>query len=273
MGGRSRIMKLKVMSVVFALALAGLGPSVLSAQRASFRVCADPDYLPFSNRAGEGFENKIAQAVARALDQKLEYVWDSTRGRGGFPEFLSRTLDAKKCDVVAGIPYGNREELTTRPYYTSSYVFVFKKSKKYDIKSMDSPVLQRIKIGLEGDTPVEDGIKIRGMLSRATVFEVASNSGESPVTMLDALEKGRIDVLITWEPAIGRFLRRYPGLEVVGVPNTRTLGGPEQYVFPMSMGVRHGDEALKQRLDQVILGRQSELTAILTQEGVKLYTP
>jgi len=273
MCGRTGSMKLNVVSVVFALALAGLGPSVLSAQRTSFRVCADPDYLPFSNRAGEGFENKIAQAVARALDQKLEYVWDSTRGRGGFPEFLSRTLDAKKCDVVAGIPYGNREELTTRPYYTSSYVFVFKKSKKYDIKSMDSPVLQRIKIGLEGDTPVEDGVKIRGMLSRATVFEVANNSAESPVTMLDALEKGQIDVLITWEPAIGRFLRRYPDLEVVGVPNARTLGAPEQYVFPMSMGVRLGDEALKQRLDQVILGRQSELTAILTQEGVKLYTP
>ena len=78
----------------------------------------------------------------RLSNQKLEYVWASTRGQGGFPEFLSRTLDAKKCDVVVGIPYGNREELTTRPYYVSSYVFVFKKSKKYDIKSMDSPVLQ-----------------------------------------------------------------------------------------------------------------------------------
>ena len=65
-----------------------------------------------------------------------------------------------------GIPYGNREELTTQPYYVSSYVFVFKKSRKYDIKSMDSPVLQKIKIGLEGETPVEDGVKIRGMLDR-----------------------------------------------------------------------------------------------------------
>jgi len=266
-------MTLKAMCVVSALAVAVPGLSVLSAQSASFRVCADPDYLPFSNRAGEGFENKIAQAVAKALNQKLEYVWGSTRGQGGFPEFLSRTLDAKKCDVVVGIPYGNREELTTRPYYVSSYVFVFKKSRKYDIRSMDSPVLQRIKIGLEGETPVEDGVKIRGMLSRATVFAVGNNEGESPAAMLDALDKGQIDVLITWEPAIGRFLRRYPDLELVGVPNSRTLGAPEQYVFPMSMGVRHGDEALKQRLDQVILDRQSELTAILTQDGVKLYTP
>ena len=91
--------------------------------------------------------------------------------------------------------------------------------------------------------------------------------------MLDALQKGQIDVLITWEPAIGRFLNRYPGLELVGVPNARTLGAPEQYVFPISMGVRQGDDGLKQRLDKVILEHQSELTTILTQYGVKLYTP
>ena len=266
-------MKLKVMGVVFAVAVAGLAPSIASAQRASLRVCADPDYLPFSNQAGEGFENKIAESVAKALGQRLEYTWASTRSRGGFTEFLARNLDAKKCDAVMGIPSGNREELTTRPYYISSYVFVFKKSKNYDIKAMDSPVLKQLKVGVEGDTPVEDGLKLRGLLERARVFDVGSTPGQSPATMLDALEKGQIDVLITWEPAIGRFLRRYPDFELVGVPNSRTLGAPEQYVFPMSMGVRHGDEALKQRLDQVILERQSELTALLTQDGVKLYTP
>ena len=45
-----------------------------------FRVCADPDYLPFSNRAGEGFENKIAQMAAKSLDAKLIEVWATTRG-------------------------------------------------------------------------------------------------------------------------------------------------------------------------------------------------
>jgi mxaJ protein len=260
-------------SLVAAAVFAAAGTPNLSAQGTALRVCADPDYLPFSNRAGEGFENKIAGAVAKALGQSLQYVFDDTRGRGGFAEFLARTLDAKKCDVVMGIPYGNREELTTDPYYVSSYVFVFKKSRNFDLTSMDSPVLKKVKIGLEGDTPVEDGVKIRGMLDRATVFSVGSTTGMSPQTMLDALDKGQIDVLITWEPAIGRFLNRYQGLEVVAVPNARTLGAPEQYVFPMSMGVRHGDDALKGRLDKVIASRQSELTAILTQYGVRLYTP
>src|SRR3954463_3258468 len=182
-------MRFKTMCGVGALVISTAGTSVLVAQRAPFRVCADPDYLPFSNRAGDGFENKIAVSVAKALGQPLEYVWANSRGRGGFPEFVALTLDAKKCDVVMGLPYGNREELTTQPYYVSSYVFVFKKSRNLNITSMDSPALQKLKIGLEGDTPVEDGAKIRGMLPRATVFNVGSTAGDAPPGMLDGRGK------------------------------------------------------------------------------------
>jgi mxaJ protein len=243
------------------------------AQAAPLRVCADPDYLPYSNRAGEGFENKLAEAVAKAFGETLEYSWENTRGHGGFPEFLARTLDAKKCDVLMNVPYGSREELTTQPYYVSSYVFAFKKSKNYDIKSMDSAVLKSVKIGFESDTPAEIGLKMRGLLPATMAFDIGSDSGESPVAMLNALESGQIDVLITWQPAIGAFLKQHPDLEVVAVPNERVLGSPEQYAFPMSMGVRHGDELLRKRLDDVIAGHQAELSSILTQHGVKLYTP
>jgi mxaJ protein len=232
-------------------------------------VCADPDYLPYSNRAGDGFENKIAEAVAKALGEKAEYTWASYRGHGGFPQFLSSTLDAKKCDVVMDIPYASREELTTRPYYVSSYVFVYPKSKNYGITSMDSPVLKRLKVGFERDTPAEDALKIRGLIPGTTVpFDVSDEGSESPAKMLSALKDGKIDLLITWQPAIGAFLRAYPDLEVVAVPNGRTLGAPEQYAFPMSMGVREGNDALKKRLDDVIEKHQAELTSILAESGV-----
>ena len=238
----------------------------------ALNVCADPNYLPFSNRAGGGFENKIAEAVAKALGENIEYTWASTRGHGGFPQFLSSTLDAKKCDVVIGIPYASREELTTRPYYTSSYVFVFPKSKKYDLTSMDSPALKSLRVGFERDTPAENALKIRGLIPGIAVgFDVSDEGDVSPAVMLDALKEGKIDVLITWQPAISGFLRTYSDLEVVPLPNSRTLGAPEQYSFPMSMGVREGNDALKKRLDEVIEKHQAELTAILTGSGVLLY--
>jgi mxaJ protein len=89
--------------------------------------------------------------------------------------------------------------------------------------------------------------------------------------MLKALDAGQIDVLITWQPAIGAFLRGYPNLEVVIVPNGRTLGAPEQYSFPMSMAVREGNEELRKRLDDVIDKHQAELTSVLAESGVLLY--
>src|SRR5262249_40730667 len=159
----------------------------------------------------------------------------------------------KKCDVVMSIPYGSREELTTKPYYISSYVFVFPKARKYDISSMDSPMLKRLKVGFERDTPAEDALKMRGMIPGSVVaFDISDEGSESPATMLAALKSGKIDVLITWLPAVGAFLRDYPDMDVVTVPNTRALGAPEQYAFPMSMGVREGNEALKKRLEDVI---------------------
>ena len=264
---------MKLSSTVTPLVIVGLwlGLSLVPAEALS--VCADPDYLPYSNRAGAGFENKIAEAVARALGETVEYTWASHRGHGGFPQFLASTLDAKKCDVVMSIPYASREELTTRPYYISSYVFVFDKSKKYDITSMDSQVLKRVKVGFERETPAEDALKMRGMIPAAVAFDVATDSDQSPVLMLDALKTGKIDVLITWQPAIGAFLRGAANLEVVPVPNERALGPPEQYSFPMSMGVRTGNDELKKRLDAVIENHQAELTAILTENGVMSGAP
>src|SRR5271157_412135 len=127
------------------------------------RVCADPDYMPFSNRAGEGFENKVAVLVAQALGERLVYTWGSYRGEEGFNEFLSRNLDAGKCDTVMNMPYGTLEEQTTDPYYVSSYVFVFKKAKGYDLANMDSPILHKVRIGFERGTPPEDGLKMRDL--------------------------------------------------------------------------------------------------------------
>jgi mxaJ protein len=242
-----------------------------TARARDFRVCADPDYMPFSNRAREGFENKVAELTAQALGQRLVYTWASNRAVGGFNEFLSRNLDSAKCDAVMDMPYGSQEELTTDPYYASSYVFVSKKKQSFDLESMDSPILRKVKIGFERDTPPEDGLKIRDLLFNAESFAVGDTENASPASMLQAVEDGRVDVMITWEPAVGWFLRNYPDLVVTRVPNGRTTGSPEQYLFSMSMAVRKNDERLKKQLDGVIDQRKSSLGEILHHYNVRLY--
>src|SRR5690242_4884600 len=83
------------------------------------RVCADPNNLPYSNAAGAGFENKIAELVARELGRPLSYEWRPQR-RG----FVRETLRAGRCDVIMGVPASYGAALPTKPYYRSTYVFV-----------------------------------------------------------------------------------------------------------------------------------------------------
>lgn len=255
--------------LVVSIAAMGLLAGTAGARaEGTLRVCSDPAYLPYSNQAGQGFENAAAKIVADALHDKLEYVWYDTRGKGGFEQFLAQTLDKSKCDVVMSLPYGSREEQTTDPWYVSSYVFIFKKSKGYDIRSLDSPVLHKLKIGFESETPIETGLQLRGMVTTATPFDVADTPGESPRSMLQAVQDGKLDVMITWQPSVGAFLKDYPDLEVVMVPNEREMGPPEQYTFPMAMGVREDDKALLDKLNGVIKAHQAELTHVLEAHGV-----
>ena len=248
--------------------VAAAAPAHASGQ---LKVCADPDYLPYSNQAGQGFENAVAQYVAKQLGANVDYTWADSRGHGGYSEWLARNLDSGHCDVVMSMPYGNQEELTTDPYYVSSYVFVFKKDKGYDLTALNSSDLHKLKIGFEFDMSVEAGLQLRGMVTAARAYDVGGKVGVSSRSVLDDLESGKIDVMITWQPAIGAFLKDYPDLTTVTLPNSRATGSPEMYTFPMSMAVRQGDTALKQRLDRLIKAHDNELKAILRQHGVETH--
>jgi mxaJ protein len=267
-------------AAAFATALGGLvlvaphpRAAEVAAQATPLRVCADPDYLPFSNRAGDGFENKLAEFVAHTLGRPLEYTWASYRGQGGFSNFLADNLDAGKCDVVMDLPYGDIDEGYTKPFYISSYVFVTKKGNA-PVESMRSPSLQSMKIGFEEDTAPEAALKMTGLTDNAVPFHVADNPNLSPESMLEAVDTGKVGVMITWEPAIGYFLKNHPDLVVARVPNEEEGPGLPalRFSFAMAMGVRQKDTALKNDLDRVISEHKPQIDAILTQYNVKLYS-
>ena len=65
--------------IVVRFLIAALGLFLVCIPAQGLSVCADPNYLPYSNRAGEGFENKIADTVAKALGESVDYTWASHR--------------------------------------------------------------------------------------------------------------------------------------------------------------------------------------------------
>jgi quinoprotein dehydrogenase-associated probable ABC transporter substrate-binding protein len=242
-------------------------------QKAPFRVCSDPENLPFSNRKLEGFENKIADLIAKELGTTPSYIWWGQR-RGFIRNTMFATLKEARCDIVIGIPEGDDEVLTTRPYYRSTYVFVYPKGKGLQIKSLDDPILKKMKIGVHllGDDytnppPVHELSK-RGMVDNVVGFDTFYSSQNPPNKIIDAVASMQIGVAIVWGPAEGFYVKQQAvPLEMVPVPSGKT---DLPFAFNISMGVRPGDVAMKARLEKVLDSKQVEIRKILTDYGVPL---
>jgi mxaJ protein len=80
--------------------------------------------------------------------------------------------------------------------------------------------------------------------------------------------RGDVDVAIVWGPLAGWFAPRVrPRLAVV--PVAPAIDQPFlPFVFDIAMGVRRGDVALRDALDEVIRRRRTKIDAILRAFGV-----
>jgi len=239
----------------------------------SLRVCADPNNLPFSNQRLEGFENKLAELVATEFGVTPQYTWMPQR-RG----FIRRTLNARTCDVVMGVPSGYEPVLTTRPYYRSTYVFAYAKARGLELRSFDDPELRQLRIGLQAlvdegsNPPPAHALARRGIVQNVVGFMMwdVDTVENPPGRIISAITSGDIDVAIVWGPFAGYFAKRQP-IELDVVPVTPLADTPAlPFVYDISMGVRRSDSALKDRLDDIIASRHDAIERILTSYGVPL---
>jgi mxaJ protein len=235
------------------------------------RVCADPNNLPFSNKHGEGFENKIAELLAADLHERLEYTWWAQR-RG----FFRNTLKAGACDVVIGVPSSFELAATTAPYYRSTYVFVYRKDKGLSVASFDDPVLRDVKVGVQlvGDdganTPPAHALTARGIVENVRGYTLYGDYKQPnpPARIVEAVERGDVDVAVVWGPLAGYFARRQR-VPLAVVPVSPQFDLPFlPFVYDISMGVRRGDEELRRRLDSFLERRRPEVERILDEYGV-----
>jgi mxaJ protein len=250
----SRFLKLTMILLVCALS---------AFARESLKVCADPDNLPFSNRAQQGFDNKIAKLLAGDLDRNVEFVWQRA-GRG----FVREHLDKGVCDVLVGVPQQFRPVLTTAPYYSSSYVFVTRKDQP-EIASFDDPRLKSMKIGvqvLEDDyTPAARALSRRGLTPNIVAFEAV---GDQAQDIVSAVARKKVDVAVVWGPLAGYYAARQrtplrlsavePALDPPMLP----------FRFSMSVGVQKKNTELRDALQKVLERDHAKIEAILRAYAV-----
>jgi mxaJ protein len=246
-------MYLRCLSLALLLAAA---KSVLSTE---LRVCAEPDNLPFSHQNESGFENRIARILASDLNLTLQYAWQPQR-RG----FVRKTFGANLCDVWMGVPADYERVLTTRPYYRSTYVFVYGKR---TLRSFDDPAVRTLRIGVQlpgndmAATPPGHVLAARGAIDNVVGFPIY---GEQPAAqrIVQAIAKGTLDAGIVWGPAVGYFARQQSF-------SVAKAAAPElPFAFAIAIGVRRDARELRDALDAALERRMHDVERILDEYAV-----
>jgi quinoprotein dehydrogenase-associated probable ABC transporter substrate-binding protein len=259
--------------VVAKSAAAEQGDSVL-------RVCADPDNMPLSHKSGEGYENKIAEMLARDLGRRVEYTYFPQRM--GFVRNTLRQKDAAgkqfRCDVIIGVPKGYELTATTRPYMHSTYALLFPVREEFavlktadDLLQLPPKKLSSLRIGVFARSPGTDWLLRNNLLERAVVYaDQSGDPAENPAQTIEReLAAGNIDLAILWGPIAGFLVQRPAGSPawraVPFLPDPRI-----RFNYEISMGVRFGEKRWQDELDAWIVAHQAQVNEILAKFHIPL---
>lgn len=242
------------------------------------KICVAENEMPYANKQGEGFENKLGHLVGKALNRLVEFVyWPD-------PRFYVRDyLDKNLCDVTLGVDAGDPRMLTTKPYYRSGYVFISKEKDDLDLKTWDSEILRKVpRIAYSPGTPAEEMIRAIGRyndnfsyLQELVGFKSRRNQYVKYETskLVNEVVSGRAGVAVLWGPAAGRYVKAASEpltMTVIPDDSKRADGKKVEHHFSTAMGVRKADVALQAELNKVIADQKDEIVDLLEEEGIPL---
>ena len=249
--------KLKAFAFAAALAAGALVAPAASAE--PFRVCADPDNLPFSKSEGpeRGMYIELAELVGKQLNQPVEYTWYYTQMQR---RALRNTILQDACDAVFALPanaeYKVRGLQRSQPFLQVSYAVVA--APTFAFKSLDDLKSQRIGVQYSS-TPHLLVNQLEGF--KSTTYRSAEEA-------LAALAKGEVDVAFLWGPVAGyenkkRWASRWQVTPVAG----HDLSGE------VAVAVRSGKDDLAKAIDRALLELKPQIAALADKYGFPRETP
>ncbi|HEU5297306.1 MAG TPA: substrate-binding domain-containing protein [Burkholderiaceae bacterium] len=262
----------------YLMALASVGAAAQTAPRTAFKVCQDPNNLPFSNEAGQGIENKLAELFARDLGLPVSYY--------SFPQrmaFIRNTLRYKlpgedyRCDIVMGVPAGFDQVSATQPYYRSTYAMVVPAgrgldgvAKADDLLSLPRDKLKRLRIGVFDRSPASQWLAQHDLVEQGVPYPILNaDPAQYPGEIIERdLAAGKIDVAIIWGPIAGYYAKRVskPTLRVLTMSSEKGV----KFDYSMAMGVRYGEPEWKKQIEALIVKHRAAIQGILQDYGVPL---
>lgn len=244
----------------------------------ALRVCADPSNMPFSSDEREGFENKIAALLGEKLGVPVEYEWMPEQmgfGRNTLKRWVAKE-NRYACDLVISVGSAFDVGKATRPYYRSTYVMAYRKNHGLDSIKTPNDLLeladakkQDLRIGVFTGSPAGDWFVQHGMLAQVVSYRAQSGGYDvDPADMItQGLVNGDVDIAVVWGPIAGYYAKQVDA-DIAIVPFTRKDG--TQFDFPVSMGVRYGNDAWYDKVQKLIDDNREQILSILEDYGVPL---
>ena len=247
---------------------AGLGAAGELVDPEVLRVCADPSNMPFTDKNGQGFENKLAELVAAKLGRKsVSYTW--------FPMvmgFVRNTLRANRCDIIMGYAQGDELVQNTNAYYRSTYVLVYPKGGDLDgVDTIEDPKLADKKIGVVGGTPPSANMAAAKLMRNAKIYPLTVDTRIAPSMaelMIKDMQSGLIDAAVLWGPMAGYYVKEAKA-DLAIVPLVKEKVG-SRMSYRITMGVRPSDQEWKRTLNKFIRENQDEINKLLLEYNVPL---
>lgn len=242
-------------------------------------VCASAKDAPYSTATKDGFENRIADALAQAMGREVEFVFSERASIYNVRDLL----EPKQCDVVFGIDPGDPRVETSEPYFRTAYAFVSRADAGFDghrwqdagrdgLKRFATRIHSPAQTMLKYAGKYEDNLAyLYGLVNfksnRNAFTEVAADRLASEV------RNGEADLAIAFAPDVARYVAASDGeLRLTLIENSleRQDGVTIPLQYGQTVGVRKGDDALLKEINEALAKAQDQIRTILEEEGIPL---
>ncbi len=159
-----------------------------------FRLCADPDNLPFSSAevATPGIYVELGRQIAEQLGRPFEPVWTPTYVA---KRTIRRTLLAGRCDGFVGLPddpdFMGPRLIFSKPILRLGYALVLPQ----DMAVTSLSDLAGRRVAVQFNSPPQSLLASRS--------DVESVTAMSPEEAMADLGQGKADAAFTWGPSAG----------------------------------------------------------------------
>jgi quinoprotein dehydrogenase-associated probable ABC transporter substrate-binding protein len=249
-------------------ALAAASGAAMGAEIKSLTVCADPGNMPLSNQKGEGFENKIAQAIGSALGTGVQYYWRPSIERG----LMRTTLSEGNCDLWMDMATDTEGAILLAPLYRSTFVLAYRNDKGIAIKNLDDPALKKLRVGVFQVSAIRQALADHQVVSNTVIHYLSHNADivadNQPSYQVQQVIDGALDVAAAWGPMAGYYKAVLKAPLIIQPVNMMEDKVPME--FDMALAVPRGRPDVKAAIEQALEQRKAEIHQILTDFGVPL---